>query len=133
MDTLGYRRGDDFHGLAIIQNHPNWDYRSETAVLTNEKHEIDRVRSKIAFVHASTVKLNAAQVSEKWQKEIGMRLWGPKEGIQVRFGGRDLEEEAWAEMVYSGCELGDKFKDWESQNGTIICEDMKAIYDELFG
>jgi len=84
-----------------------------------------------AFVHAQTYKLNAGRVVEKWREEINGRIFGSEKEMRERFFGRDLEEEVWREVKWTGCQLERSFRDWEGRVG--VCRNVTEVCEELFG
>jgi len=82
-------------------------------------------------VHAQTCKLNAGRLVEKWWEGVNGRIFGSEKEMRGRFFGRDLEEEVWREVKWTGCELERSFRDWEGR--VRVCSNVTEVCEELFG
>lgn len=91
----------------------------------------------ISFLHAQTYKLDPATFLLTWRKEIGTRMWGSAEEVEVRFNGRDVEKEVWNEILWVACEYRGRFRSWREGSsrglGKNVCKEAKKIHTELFG
>ncbi|KAI9676135.1 MAG: hypothetical protein M1817_000880 [Caeruleum heppii] len=134
IETLGYRSENDdvFHGTSMVQHNPIDDYARRTRLHDSSIDTPPPPTPKPIrrlFVHVQMCKLNAAALPQKYRQEIKQRMWGPREGMQDRFG-RDLERLVWDELVYTGCELEDHFVAWRDKKG--VCTGVRATYRDLF-
>ena len=118
IETLGYEQDNgQTKGCAAVQHNPSDD-------LNVNGKEPGR-----SFVHAQTYKMDASKVVGTFEKEIKKRMWGPEEAMVEKFG-RDLEEQLWADTLYTGCKLENRFKTWENKTG--ICTKIEKVYKSLF-
>ncbi|OLL22204.1 Alpha-1,2-mannosyltransferase MNN21 [Neolecta irregularis DAH-3] len=117
--SLGWWNGNEFKGTAMAQSDP----RDDIKTLRNENFEVGRF-----FLHANYPKLNAIDIIEKNTFAIDARtqqrrrMWG---GVPLElFEGRDLEKEAWKEMLQIECES-------HLQN-PLVCKIMEEHFDAVF-
>ena len=133
VGTLGYFTPEGvFKGGAMVQHHPGDDLRVHNGTWATEK---DSNALRPFFIHAHLPKLNMGWLLDESTLTSptgeAIRLWGDKEGIQKKFGGRDVEKEVWREMKDITCALEGVMKDWRRRRN--LCMRAKEHYGELFG
>ena len=133
IGTLGYFTSkDDFEGGAMVQHHPGDDATVHNGTWATET---DSNQLRPFFIHVHHPKLNAGRLLD--EKTLtsptgkALRLWGQKDSIVQKFGGRDVEKEVWKEIKKTTCELESKMKDWRGR--TKLCLRVKEHYSEVFG
>ena len=132
VGTLGYFAPDgDFKGGAMVQHHPADDLVVHNGTWATEK---DSESLRPFFLHAHLPKLNVGRLLDESTLTSptgnAIRLWGDKEGIQKKFGGRDVEKEVWQEMKDTTCTLEHVMRDWRGRKQ--LCTRVKEHYGELF-
>lgn len=126
VETLGYTQFHDnqFKGAGMVQHNPEDDYGKN--VLGNKG--IKKIRP--SFLHANTYKMDAAAMHDIFNMEIrSQRMWGETKEMVERFG-RDVEKQAWAETLYTGCHLEHAFSAWA--NKTHVCKNIGRVYKFLY-
>ena len=83
-----------------------------------------------AFLHVQSYKLNAAKLVGRWFNEVNGRLLGGKDHMLEVFDGRDVEREIWDELVWTSCEAGKHFKEFQSKEAEI-CRDVQVIRERI--
>lgn len=135
--ALGHPKEGGMAGSAMGQFNPIQDYE-----LTS--HGKWRVRGDEApapdvfFIHANFPKFNPATVFEKHEVNPAFlddgsytRAWTIPEDVVKQFSATvDVEKNFWGEILWTACELEDKFVSWEDQQG--ICAGVKKYYDNMF-
>lgn len=134
--TLGYFTPEGaFTGGAMVQHHPVDDSEVHNGTYATAQ---DSHKCRPVFLHAHFPKLNAGRlVEEKGSGGLtgptgqGLRLWGKKEDVERKFGGRDVEKEVWREMKAVACELEKVVRDWRGHSG--VCTKVKEHWGAVFG
>ncbi|OJJ43762.1 hypothetical protein ASPZODRAFT_135783 [Penicilliopsis zonata CBS 506.65] len=133
--AIGHGTKGGLAGSAMVQFDPADDY-----TLT-QKGEW-RIRGSSApsprafFVHANFPKFNPATVFTKQSVNPAFnddgsytRAWTIPDEVINAFGS-DVEKHFWEEIMWTGCELEDKFQSWKGQLG--ICDDVKKYWNAMF-
>ena len=126
IKPLGYTQEHDkrFVAAGLVQHSPSDDYRKH--VLLNGS--IKEIRP--AFLHANVFKMDASKMYDVFNNVIrSQRMWGAREQTLATFG-RDVEKQAWAETLYTGCHLQRAFGAWV--NKTDVCTKIGRVYKFLF-
>ncbi|KAJ5107669.1 CAZyme family GT71 [Penicillium angulare] len=137
--ALGHRKDEGgFAGSAMAQFNPIQDYE-----LTSQDKW--RVRGDQAptpdvfFIHANFPKFNPATVFEPHEvnpafKDDGTptRAWTIPEDIVEQFNAKgDVEKAFWEEILWTACELEDKFETWEDRTG--VCAGVEDYWRKIYG
>lgn len=135
---MGHRSAfrNGFAGSAMLQSNPIEDYR-----LTQRGEW--RVNGSTAaapspfIIHANYPKFNPATIFEKGEvtptyNDDGTltRAWTLPEDKIEAFGS-DVERHFWEDIMWTACELEDKFRSWKDKTG--ICDGVKAYWKAQFG
>ncbi|KAJ5701469.1 hypothetical protein N7488_009017 [Penicillium malachiteum] len=135
--ALGHRKEGGMAGSAMAQFNPIQDHN-----LTRKG--IWRVRGHNApqpdvfFIHANFPKFNPATVFEKHDVNPALlddgtytRAWTIPEDVVGQFSkGVDIEKAFWREILWTACELEDKFVSWEELDG--ICAGVKDYWHVVY-
>ena len=132
VGTMGYFTHDgDFKGSAMVQHHPVDD-----SIVYNGSYATAKDSNKVRpfLIHAHFPKLNPGRVLDE-KVHTGptgkpIRIWGKKEDVERKFGGRDIEREVWKEMKGVGCELEGVVRDWRGKSG--VCTRVKEHWGGVF-
>ena len=132
VGTLGYfTPNGEFKGNAMVQHHP-----ADDLVVHNGTWATEKVSESLRpfFLHAHLPKLNVGRLFDETTltSPTGdpIRLWGDKQGILKKFGGRDIEKEVWKEMKETTCALEGVMRDWRGRQN--LCMRVKEHYAMLF-
>lgn len=131
VGTLGYFTPEGaFTGGAMVQHHPVDDsvVHNGTYATAEDSH-----RCRPFFLHANFPTLNAGRVLEEGRLAgQPRRLWGKREDVERKFGGRDVEKEVWREMKSVACELETVVRDWRGHGGvcTRVREHWAAVFEQ---
>ena len=132
VGTMGYFTHEgDFKGGAMVQHHPVDDSvaHNGTQATATDSH-----KCRPFLVHAHFPKLNPARLLDEnvLTSPTGkaIRIWGKKEDVERKFGGRDIEKEVWKEMKSVGCELESVVRDWRGKKG--VCTGVKEHWGSVF-
>ncbi|KAJ6171591.1 hypothetical protein N7470_000658 [Penicillium chermesinum] len=128
-----YRNG--FAGSAMLQSDPIEDYR-----LTQKgEWRINGLKAAAPrpfFIHANYPKFNPATIFEKGDvtptfNDDGTltRAWTLPEDKIEAFGS-DVEKNFWEDIMWTACELEDKFRSWKDRTG--ICSKVQKYWEALF-
>ncbi|KAL8830910.1 MAG: hypothetical protein Q9191_001172 [Dirinaria sp. TL-2023a] len=133
VGTLGYFTHEgDFKGGAMVQHHPGDDVTVHNGTWATEQ---DSNQLRPFFIHAHHPKLNVGRLVDESTLTSptgkALRLWGPKESMEKKFDGRDVEKEVWKQMKDMTCELEDRMGDWRGRHN--LCLRAKEHYAEVFG
>ena len=135
VGTMGYfTPGGDFKGGAMVQHHPIDDSIMYNHTLATAK---DSGKCRPFLIHAHFPKLNPARVLDEnvltGPTGKAIRIWGKKEDVERKFGGRDVEREVWKEMKSVGCELEGVVRDWRGKKGvcTRVKEHWGGVFDSM--
>lgn len=135
--ALGHRTEGGLAGSAMAQFNPIQDY-----ALTRQGKW--RVRGDQApapdvfFIHANFPKFNPATVFEKHEVNPAFaddgsftRAWTIPEDVVGKFSTRvDVEKAFWNEVLWTACELEDKFVSWAGRGG--ICAGVQEYWSAVF-
>ncbi|KAJ5083276.1 hypothetical protein N7456_012703 [Penicillium angulare] len=134
--AMGHATKGGLAGSAMLQFDPIEDYRlAQTGELSMKGST--KAAPKAFFIHANFPKFNPATVFTKQAVNPAFnddgtytRAWTtPQEKIEAF--GSDVEKQFWAEILWTGCELENKFRAWE--NRTDICNGVKQYWAAQFG
>jgi alpha 1,2-mannosyltransferase len=138
--ALGHRTEGGMAGSAMAQFNPMQDFE-----LTRKG--VWRVRGDegsppaVFFIHANFPKFNPATIFEDHEVNPTFaddgeytRAWTIPEDVvaRLRLNGRiDIERIFWKEILWTACELEDKFESWAGIEG--ICEGVTDYWRAVFG
>ncbi|KAI9934087.1 hypothetical protein ASPWEDRAFT_24391 [Aspergillus wentii DTO 134E9] len=134
--AIGHRTEGGLAGSAMVQFDPTQDY-----ALT-QKGEF-RVNGSTAaaprafFIHANFPKFNPATVFSPQAVNPALeddgvtytRAWTIPQEV-IREFPTDVERQFWKEILWTACELEDKFRSWKGQKG--ICAGVQKYWDAIF-
>lgn len=138
--AIGHRIEGGMAGSAMVQYDPAEDYaltqRGVWRVAEEDNIEPDAPMPRPFFIHANFPKFNPATVFTEQAvnpafAEDGSytRAWTIPEDTVPAIG--DVEREFWREIMWTACELEDKFRSWEGVEG--ICDNVKDYWSAMFG
>lgn len=130
--TIGYFTPEgDFKGGAMVQHHAVDDSEVHNGTYATAQ---DSHKCRASFLHANFPKMNAGRLLKEnvLTSPTGkaLRLWGNKEDVEKKFGGRDIEKAVWKEMKTVSCELEKVIRDWRGQGG--VCTRVKEHWNAVF-
>ena len=135
LRALGHPTEKGLAGSAMVQFDPAEDYnltqQGEWRVAGNSKAPSPRP----VFIHANFPKFNPATVFTEQSVNPAFaddgsftRAWTvPEDTIPLL---NDVEREFWREIMWTACELEDKFNTWADYEG--ICADVMEYWDNVF-
>jgi alpha 1,2-mannosyltransferase len=93
----------------------------------------------VFFIHANFPKFNPATVFMPQDVNPAIaddgsytRAWTIPENVVEGFNARnDVEKNFWREILWTACQLEDKFRTWEGQLG--ICAGVKDYWSAIYG
>ena len=133
--ALGHATEGGMAGSAMVQFDPAEDYnltqRGEWRVSGSSKAPSPRP----FFIHANFPKFNPATVFTEQSVNPAFaddgsftRAWTiPEDTIPLL---NDAEKEFWREIMWTACELEDKFNTWHGLQD--ICSDVRVYWDNMF-
>ncbi|KAJ6151047.1 hypothetical protein N7470_007641 [Penicillium chermesinum] len=136
--ALGHRKPGGMAGSAMAQFNPMQDY----ALTSQGKSRVrgdEAPAPDVFFIHANFPKFNPATVFDMGHEvkpaflDDGTytRAWTIPEEVVAKFSSKvDIEREFWREILWTGCELEDKFASWEGRSG--ICAGVKKYWNHIF-
>ncbi|KAL4941442.1 hypothetical protein BDV06DRAFT_236050 [Aspergillus oleicola] len=134
--------GTGFAGSAMVQFDPSEDYAlhksaSNTNANTNPQtkaSETDQPRP--FFIHANFPKFDPATVFEPHEvnpafDDFGRytRAWTIPANVIENFGS-DVERHYWGEILWTACELEDRFRSWVGKVG--VCKGVRRYWNAVF-
>ncbi|KAJ5811695.1 hypothetical protein N7474_007996 [Penicillium riverlandense] len=135
--AIGHRTEGGLAGSAMVQFSPIEDYKLTQKGIWRVSGDNSAKQPRPFFIHANFPKFNPATVFSQQSVNPAFnddgsytRAWTMPDFVVNDFG-RDVEKEFWAEIMWTACELEDKFKSWENQ--TTICPDVKKYWTAVFG
>lgn len=126
----GGREDGSNGGWAMVQYDPVVNYASKG------KNDSETESKRPFFLHANVPKMNPGSIFNldrsptKDANDNYARMWKYDAHIMAVFG-FDLECQMWEEMKWIGCELEDKFKDWQGREG--ICTNVTQYWNDVCG
>ncbi|KAJ5657240.1 uncharacterized protein N7484_000889 [Penicillium longicatenatum] len=134
--AMGHRTEGGLAGSAMLQFDPIEDYRLAQKGEGRAKGS-STAAPRAFFIHANFPKFNPATVFSKQAVNPAFnddgtytRAWTIPED-KIKAFGSDVEKQFWAEILWTGCELENKFGSWE--NRTDICRGVTKYWTALFG
>lgn len=134
--ALGHSTKDGFAGSAMIQFDPIEDF----ALVQKSERRINgstEARPRPFFIHANFPNFNPATIFA--EQEVSpvfnddgktyTQAWTLPEDI-VKEMGPDLERSFWEEIMWTACELENKFHAWREKEN--ICMDVKAYWNAMY-
>ena len=132
--AMGHATEGGLAGSAMLQFDPVEDYK---LVRAGGVKETSAPAPRAFFIHANFPKFNPATVFSKQAVNPAFnddgsytRAWTIPEDKIEAFG-FDVEKKFWADILWTGCELENKFRGWE--NRTDICAGVKKYWTAQFG
>ncbi|PWY82985.1 nucleotide-diphospho-sugar transferase [Aspergillus heteromorphus CBS 117.55] len=134
--AIGHGTEGGLAGSAMVQFDPMQDFaltrKGEWRV-----HGSTAPAPRAFFVHANYPKFNPATVFEKQAVNPAYaddgsytRAWTIPEDVIKAFGS-DVEKGFWEEILWTACELEDKFGTWKDERG--VCLGVKNYWNAMFG
>lgn len=135
--ALGHRTEGGLAGSAMAQFNPIQDY----ALTRQGKWRVrgdDGPAPDVFFIHANFPKFNPATVFEKHEVNPAFaddgsftRAWTIPEEVVGKFSAKvDVEKAFWKEVLWTACELEDKFVSWVGRGG--ICAGVQEYWAGVF-
>lgn len=135
--ALGHRTEGGLAGSAMAQFNPIQDY----ALTRSGKWRVrgdEAPAPDVFFIHANFPKFNPATVFEEHEVNPAFaddgsftRAWTIPEDVVGRFSARvDVEKAFWKEVLWTACELEDKFVTWVGRSG--ICAGVQEYWLGVF-
>lgn len=132
--AIGHRTEGGMAGSAMVQFDPAEDY----ALTQKDEWRVNGSKApspRAFFIHANFPKFNPATVfteqavNPAYDDEGSYtRAWTiPEETIDML---NDVEREFWREIMWTACELEDKFQSWAGKEG--VCDGVKDYWNALF-
>ncbi|KAJ5610905.1 hypothetical protein N7510_007624 [Penicillium lagena] len=135
--AIGHRTEGGLAGSAMVQFNPIEDYKLTQKGIWRAAGDNGVKQPRPFFIHANFPKFNPATVFSKQAVNPAFnddgsytRAWTIPDFVINEFG-RDVEKEFWAEILWTGCTLENKFKSWKNQ--TAVCQDVKKYWTAVFG
>ncbi|OJZ86149.1 glycosyltransferase family 71 protein [Aspergillus luchuensis CBS 106.47] len=134
--AIGHGTQGGLAGSAMVQFDPIEDYaltqKGEWRV-----HGSKAPAPRAFFIHANFPKFNPATVFDKQAVNPAFaddgsytRAWTIPDEVIKAFG-TDIEKRFWDEILWTACELEDKFSTWKDKKG--ICKGVKNYWNAMFG
>ncbi|KAA8570206.1 hypothetical protein EYC84_002525 [Monilinia fructicola] len=117
---IGHHTDEGFKSASMMQHDPQADY---STYLKEEREEREHLvfrkdkTAEVVFMHHNLIKLSPVEMVDWIKKNVGMRMWGPKEDTIRKFK-EDLERAVWEELLWVACEYGDSLVNWNEE----VCE-----------
>ncbi|KAJ5545447.1 hypothetical protein N7535_006167 [Penicillium sp. DV-2018c] len=136
--ALGHATEGGMAGSAMAQFNPIQDYALTSAGVWRVRGD-EGSAPDVFFIHANFPKFNPATVFDKHYVNPAFaddgsytRAWTIPEHVVERFNERvDVERGFWEEILWTACELEDRFESWGEYVG--ICEGVRKYWDAVFG
>lgn len=135
LHAIGHSTEGGFAGSAMVQFDPAQDYnltrKGEWRVTGSSKAPSPRP----FFIHANYPKFNPATIFTEQSVNPAFtddgsftRAWTiPEDTIPLL---NNVEKEFWKEIMWTACELEDKFASWQGLEG--ICTDVRTYWENVF-
>lgn len=134
--AMGHRTEGGLAGSAMLQFDPIEDYQMAQKKDGRAKGS-STAAPRAFFIHANFPKFNPATVFSKQAVNPAFnddgtytRAWTIPED-KIKAFGADVEKQFWAEILWTGCELENKFGSWA--NRTDICSGVTKYWTAMFG
>ncbi|GKZ22700.1 hypothetical protein AbraCBS73388_008869 [Aspergillus brasiliensis] len=134
--AIGHGTQGGLAGSAMVQFDPIEDY---ALTLKGEwrVHGSKAPAPRAFFIHANFPKFNPATVFDKQAVNPAFaddgsytRAWTIPNEVIKAFG-TDVEKRFWEEILWTACELEDKFSTWKNKKG--ICKGVTNYWNAMFG
>ncbi|KAL4877716.1 mannosyltransferase putative-domain-containing protein [Aspergillus karnatakaensis] len=134
--AMGHRTAGGLAGSAMVQFDPSPDYalHSDPMKLSNSRDKAPS--SRPFFIHANFPKFDPATIFEPHEVNPAFaddgsytRAWTIPEDVVENLGA-DVEKHYWREILWTACELEDKFRSWSRRTG--ICKGVKDYWNAIF-
>ncbi|KAJ5902537.1 hypothetical protein N7495_003065 [Penicillium taxi] len=136
--ALGHAKEGGMAGSAMAQFNPIQDYELTRQGKWRVRGD-DAPAPDVAFIHANFPKFNPATVFDS-NHEVKpafnddgsyTRAWTIPQEVVAKFSAKvDIEMAFWREILWTACELEDKFVSWEDKTG--ICDGVKDYWHATF-
>ncbi|KAL3457800.1 mannosyltransferase putative-domain-containing protein [Aspergillus heterothallicus] len=135
--AMGHGTAGGLAGSAMVQFDPVEDYalHKSSPVYSNSRSSAE-ITPRPFFIHANYPKFDPATVFESHDVNPAFaddgsytRAWTIPQEIIENFGS-DIEKHYWREILWTACELEDKFQSWSGKSG--ICEGVKEYWKAIF-
>lgn len=136
--ALGHRTEGGLAGSAMAQFNPLQDFfLTNRGIWRVKGHEAPA--PDVFFIHANFPKFNPATIFDDHEVNPAFtdegeytRAWTIPEEVVAGFNRKgDVERVFWREILWTACELEDKFESWLEYEG--ICESVKDYWRVVFG
>ncbi|KAL2855464.1 mannosyltransferase putative-domain-containing protein [Aspergillus pseudoustus] len=127
--AMGHGTAGGLAGSAMVQFDPTEDYALHKSTTTDS-------RPRPFFIHANYPKFDPATVFEPHDVNPAFaddgsytRAWTIPQEVIEDFGS-DIEKHYWKEILWTACELEDKFRSWGGKRD--ICKGVKEYWNAIF-
>ncbi|CAI7654047.1 unnamed protein product [Penicillium glandicola] len=136
--ALGHETYSGLAGSAMAQFNPMQDFALTSRGLWRVKGD-DAPAPGVFFIHANFPKFNPATIFEPHEVNAAFtdegaytRAWTLPVDVVRGFNSKvDVEKVFWQEILWTACELEDKFRSWVAYEG--ICDAVKSYSHAVFG
>jgi alpha 1,2-mannosyltransferase len=136
--ALGHATEGGMAGSAMAQFNPIQDYALTSRGVWRVRGD-EGAAPGVFFIHANFPKFNPATVFERHYVNPAFtddggytRAWTIPEHVVRGFNARvDVERGFWEEILWTACELEDRFESWADYEG--ICDGVRDYWDAVFG
>ncbi|OGE48415.1 hypothetical protein PENARI_c029G03230 [Penicillium arizonense] len=136
--ALGHRTYGGMAGSAMAQFNPIQDFKLTSQGKWRVRGD-EAPAPSVFFIHANVPKFNPATVFDHGAVNPAFaddgtytRAWTIPENVVKDFSSKvDVERAFWQEMLWTACELEDKFSSWRDYVG--ICASVKDYWSAVFG
>ncbi|KAL4872039.1 hypothetical protein BDV12DRAFT_162918 [Aspergillus spectabilis] len=132
--AMGHGTAGGLAGSAMVQFDPTEDYALQSNLIEHPKQETHSPRA--FFIHANFPKFDPATIFEPHEVNPAFaddgsytRAWTVPENVIETFGS-DVEKHYWREILWTACELEDKFQSWGGRKG--VCKGVKEYWGAIY-
>ncbi|CEL01655.1 hypothetical protein ASPCAL01235 [Aspergillus calidoustus] len=132
--AMGHATANGLAGSAMVQFDPTEDYGLHKSPTSSTSSTTERPRP--FFIHANYPKFDPATVFEPHDVNPAFaddgsytRAWTIPQDVIENFGS-DIEKHYWREILWTACELEDKFQSWSGKKG--ICKAVRGYWNAVF-
>ncbi|KAJ5778945.1 hypothetical protein N7457_006665 [Penicillium paradoxum] len=138
ISALGHKTKNGLAGSAMAQSDPIQDFALTSRGVWRVRGD-SALPPAIFFIHANFPKFNPATIFDDHEvmptfTDEGeyTRAWTFPENLVQKLNSRvDVERGFWEEILWTACELEDKFQSWAEHQG--ICEGVSDYWSVVFG
>ncbi|KAL3480679.1 mannosyltransferase putative-domain-containing protein [Aspergillus californicus] len=134
--AMGHGTASGLAGSAMVQFDPAEDVSLHPESDPTSK-SASNTQPRPFFIHANYPKFDPATVFEPHDVNPAFaddgsytRAWMIPQNVVEDFGS-DVERHYWSEILWTACELEDKFRSWNGKKG--ICKGVRKYWNAVFG